>query len=253
MSPNSQTQTQKPTPTQASPKPLHTQSKDNQAKPRAIVLLSGGLDSATCLAWASQRFECTALCFDYGQRHVSEMISAGRLASSFDVPLQTIRLGLGELGGSALTDHSIELPQSGEPSDDIPVTYVPARNTLFLSYALALAEVRGASNIVIGVNAVDYSGYPDCRPEFIQAFEHMANLATRAQVEGGKLQILTPLIELSKSQIIKLGVELGVDYAKTVSCYQADEDGRACGQCDSCVLRRRGFDGAGVVDPTRYV
>lgn len=232
---------------------MHTQSKDNQAKPRAIVLLSGGLDSATCLAWASQRFECTALCFDYGQRHVSELISAGRLASSFDVPLQTIKLGLGELGGSALTDHSIELPQSGEPSDDIPVTYVPARNTLFLSYALALAEVRGASNIVIGVNAVDYSGYPDCRPEFIQAFEHMANLATRAQVEGGKLQILTPLIELSKSQIIKLGVELGVDYAKTVSCYQADEDGRACGQCDSCVLRRRGFDGAGVVDPTRYV
>lgn len=246
MSPNTKTQI-KTNPESSSPQP-----KDSSLKPRAIVLLSGGLDSATCLAWATQRFECTALSFDYGQRHSSELISAGRLASSFGVPLQTMSLGLGELGGSALTDHSIELPQSGEPSDDIPVTYVPARNTLFLSYALALAEVQGASNIVIGVNAVDYSGYPDCRPEFIQAFEHMANLATRAQVEGGKLQILTPLIELSKSQIIKLGLELGVDYSKTVSCYQANEDGRACGHCDSCVLRRRGFDGAGVVDPTRY-
>ena len=246
MSTNSQTQRQ--TQTSASPNPH----KDDSVKPRAVVLLSGGLDSATCLAWAAQRFECTALSFDYGQRHLSELKSAERLASSHSTPLHIIKLGLGELGGSALTDHSIELPQSGEPSDDIPVTYVPARNTLFLSYALALAEVRGASNIVIGVNAVDYSGYPDCRPEFIQAFEHMANLATRAQVEGDKLEILTPLIELKKSQIIKLGLELGVDYSKTVSCYQADEDGRACGHCDSCVLRRRGFDGAGVVDPTRY-
>ena len=247
MSTNSQTQRQ--TQTSASPNPH----KDDSVKPRAVVLLSGGLDSATCLAWAAQRFECTALSFDYGQRHLSELKSAERLASSHSTPLHIIKLGLGELGGSALTDHSIELPQSGEPSDDIPVTYVPARNTLFLSYALALAEVRGASNIVIGVNAVDYSGYPDCRPEFIQAFEHMANLATRAQVEGDKLEILTPLIELKKSQIIKLGLQLGVDYSKTVSCYQADEDGRACGHCDSCVLRRRGFEGAGVVDPTRYV
>lgn len=219
---------------------------------KAVILLSGGLDSATCLAIAkSQGFEPVALSFDYGQRHHAELAAARRVADAFSVrDHRILRLDLGTIGGSALTDSSIDIPT--EEADGIPVTYVPARNTVFLSFALGLAEVVEASDIFIGVNAVDYSGYPDCRPAFIEAFEAMANLATKAAVEGHKLHIHTPLMHLSKAEIIQTGSRLGVDYALTVSCYQADDHGNACGVCDSCRLRRKGFIEAGVADPTPY-
>lgn len=220
---------------------------------KAIVLLSGGLDSATCLALAREAgFEPVALSFDYGQRHSAELAAARRVAAAFGVrDHRVLRLDLGAIGGSALTDASIDVPT--EASTGIPVTYVPARNTVFLSFALGLAEVMASDDIFIGVNAVDYSGYPDCRPEFIAAFETLANLATKAGVEGHRMHVHTPLIALSKADIIRTGLRLGVDYSLTVSCYQADTEGRACGQCDSCRLRRQGFEAAGVADPTRYV
>jgi len=220
----------------------------------AVVLLSGGLDSATCLAIArSQGFACYCLSFDYGQRHSAELKAAERVAKALGaVEQRTLSLGLAQFGGSALTDTSIAVPVDGvQPG--IPVTYVPARNTIMLSLALAWAEVLGSCDIFVGVNAVDYSGYPDCRPEYIAAFERMANLATRAGVEGARLTVHTPLIELSKADIIRKGVELGVDYALTVSCYRADADGHACGVCDSCRLRAGGFAAAGFTDPTRYL
>jgi 7-cyano-7-deazaguanine synthase len=219
---------------------------------RAIVLLSGGLDSATVLAIAREAgYACHALSLDYGQRHKAELDAAARVATSLGaVEHRVMRLGLGEIGGSALTDVAIAVPES--PSEGIPVTYVPARNTVMLALALAWAEVLAARDIFIGVNAVDYSGYPDCRPEFIAAFEKMANLATKAGVEGAALRIHAPLQTLSKAGIIQRGVRLGVDYAHTVSCYQADADGRACGVCDACRLRRQGFDEAGIPDPTPY-
>ena len=216
----------------------------------AVVLLSGGLDSATCLAIANRLgFRCHALSVDYGQRHRSELVAAQKVAQSMSAELKTIELDLRAFGGSALTD-DIDVPE--EEGRGIPVTYVPARNTILLSLALAWAEVLGASDIFIGVNAVDYSGYPDCRPEFIEAYENMARLATRAGVEGHQPSIHTPLINLSKADIIQQGNELGVDYAMTVSCYQADDEGRACGVCDSCRIRAAGFAAAGVADPTHY-
>jgi len=228
---------------------------DSNTVKRAVILVSGGLDSATCLAIArSEHYEMFALSFDYGQRSHSELDAARRLAVAFDVRQhQVIPLGIGSLGGSALTDHSMQMPESGVVADQIPITYVPARNTVFLSYALAWAEVLDADAIFIGVNALDYSGYPDCRPEFIEAFERMANLATRAGTEGNAMHIRTPLISLSKADIIRLGSSLGVDYGLTISCYQADAQGRACGRCDSCRLRRKGFMDAGVDDPTSYM
>jgi len=218
----------------------------------AVVLLSGGLDSATVLAIARKSgFACHALSLDYGQRHNAELAAAARVAASLGAASHRImRLGLGELGGSALTDATIAVPEA--PTEGIPVTYVPARNTVMLALALAWAEVLGARDIFIGVNAVDYSGYPDCRPEFISAFERVANLATRAGVEGHGLRVHAPLQNLSKAGIIQLGIELGVDYAQTVSCYQADTRGHACGVCDACRLRRQGFEQAGVPDPTIY-
>ncbi|MFN3716579.1 MAG: 7-cyano-7-deazaguanine synthase QueC [Thiobacillus sp.] len=219
---------------------------------RAIVLLSGGLDSATVLAIARDAgFACHALSLDYGQRHKAELAAAVRVAERLGAAEHRVmRLGLGDLGGSALTDDAIAVPES--PTEGIPVTYVPARNTVMLALALAWAEVLGARDIFIGVNAVDYSGYPDCRPEFISAFEKTANLATRAGVEGAALRIHAPLQTLSKAEIIQRGTLLGVDYAATVSCYQADSAGRACGVCDACRLRRQGFAQAGVPDPTPY-
>jgi 7-cyano-7-deazaguanine synthase len=218
----------------------------------AVILLSGGLDSATVLAIACEAgYACHALSLDYGQRHTAELAAAARVAKSLGaVEHRVMRLGLGDIGGSALTDDAIAVPES--PTTGIPVTYVPARNTVMLALALAWSEVLGSRDLFIGVNAVDYSGYPDCRPEFIAAFEHMANLATRAGVEGAQLRVHAPLQHLSKAQIIQRGIELGVDYAQTVSCYQADADGRACGLCDACRLRRQGFEQAGVADPTLY-
>ena len=218
----------------------------------AVILLSGGLDSATVLAIAREAgYACHALSLDYGQRHTAELAAAARVAKSLGaVEHRVIKLGLGDFGGSALTDAAIAVPEN--PTEGIPVTYVPARNTVMLALALAWAEVLEARDIFIGVNAVDYSGYPDCRPEFIAAFEHMANLATRAGVEGAKLHIHAPLQHLSKAQIIQRGMLLGVDYAQTVSCYQADANGRACGVCDACRLRRQGFAQAWVADPTIY-
>ncbi len=221
-----------------------------QEKPKAIVLLSGGLDSATVLAIASEKYNCHALSFNYAQRSLSEINAAERLAKSFSASHQIIHIDEGVMVGSALTDDTIALPEGA--TEGIPVTYVPARNTLFLSYALAVAEVMVSQDIFIGVNAVDYSGYPDCRPEYIHAFEVMANLATRAAVEGKKMTIHTPLINISKADIIRKGSELGVDYALTVSCYQANAQGEACGSCDSCQLRQKGFEEAGITDPTRY-
>jgi len=216
----------------------------------AVVLLSGGLDSATVLAIAKQRgFRCYSLSVNYGQRHISELIAAENVAGANSAELKTIELNLRAFGGSALTD-DIDVPE--EEGEGIPVTYVPARNTIMLSLALAWAEVLGSNDIFIGVNAVDYSGYPDCRPEFINAYEEMANLATKAGVVGNRLTIHTPLIDLSKAEIIQQGTELDVDYSMTVSCYQADEAGRACGVCDSCRLRAAGFEAAGIKDPTRY-
>ncbi len=219
----------------------------------AVVLVSGGLDSATVLAMAmAQGYECHALSFDYGQRHRAELAAAERVVRSLGVAShRTVTLDLGSLGGSALTDAAIAVPETGL-AEGIPVTYVPARNTVFLAYALAWAEVLKAGHIFIGVNAVDYSGYPDCRPAFIEAFERMANLATKAGVEGQPLRVHTPLIDLSKAEIIQKGVANGVDYALTVSCYQANAAGFACGRCDSCRLRRQGFETAGVADPTVY-
>ena len=216
----------------------------------AVVLVSGGLDSATTLAMAQDAgFSCHALAVDYGQRHRSELQAAQRIADACGVPFKLIKLDLRAVGGSALTD-DIEVPE--EETGGIPVTYVPARNTIMLSLALGLAEVMGAGDIFIGVNAVDYSGYPDCRPEFIQSFQTMANLATKAAVEGQRLEIHAPLLYLTKAEIIRKGTELGIDYALTVSCYQADDEGRACGVCDSCRIRKAGFKAAGVKDPTFY-
>jgi 7-cyano-7-deazaguanine synthase len=219
---------------------------------RSIVLLSGGLDSATALAVARARGdECYTLAFDYGQRHRAELAAARRVAASLGaVQHRELELPIGELGGSALTDRSIAVPEHGGAG--IPVTYVPARNTVFLSLALAWSEVIAADKIVIGVNAVDYSGYPDCRPEFVAAFAALARLATKRGVEGEPVAIDAPLVRWSKSEIIAHGIALGVDYAQTVSCYRADADGLACGACDSCRLRREGFAAAGVADPTRY-
>lgn len=220
---------------------------------RAVVLISGGLDSATAAAMAcAEGFACYALSFDYGQRHRVELDAAAAVARSLGMREHRVfRLDLRQFGGSALTDDAIDVPQSSA-GEAIPVTYVPARNTVFLSLALAWAEVLEARDIFIGVNAVDYSGYPDCRPEFVQAFEAMANLATRAGVEGRGFHIRTPLLHLSKAEIIRTGVRLGVDYGLTLSCYDPDAQGRACGRCDSCRLRAEGFRAAGVADPTRY-
>lgn len=216
----------------------------------AVVLVSGGLDSATALAMAqAEGFDCYALSVDYGQRHHSELDAAKRVTEAADVPLKILSLDLRAIGGSALTD-DIDVPEDGTAG--IPVTYVPARNTIMLSLALAYAEVLGADDIFIGVNAVDYSGYPDCRPEFIEAYQAMARLATRAGVEGGEMTIHTPLIDLTKAKIIQRGTALGVDYSMTVSCYQADGKGHACGVCDSCRIRKDGFIAAGVSDPTTY-
>lgn len=224
----------------------------------AIVLLSGGLDSATCLAIARRDgFAVHALSFDYGQRHQVELAAARRVAEALGAASHRVaRIDLGTFGGSALTDTALAVPKDrseAEISHGIPITYVPARNTVFLSYALALAEVVGASDIFIGVNALDYSGYPDCRPEFIAAFQAMANVATKASAEGGaSITIHTPLIALSKADIIRLGASLGVDYARTISCYDPSADGKACGHCDSCQIRKRGFNTAGIADPTLY-
>ncbi|WP_116366627.1 7-cyano-7-deazaguanine synthase QueC [Parahaliea mediterranea] len=224
-----------------------------ESEKRAVILVSGGLDSATVLAMArSLGYQCYTLSFDYGQRHRAELLAAQRVSAALgDVEHKVVRLNLDSIGGSALTDTRLAVPQ--EQTSGIPITYVPARNTVFLSIALGWAEVLGASDIFIGVNAVDYSGYPDCRPEYVAAFETMANLATRAGVEGSKLTIHAPLMDMGKDEIIATGLALGVDYALTVSCYQATEGGLACGKCDSCRLRREGFAGAGVADPTRYI
>ena len=222
-------------------------------KPRALVLLSGGLDSATCLAIArAEGYDAYALSVEYGQRHAAELAAAQRVAKALGaVAHRTAHVDLGQFGGSALTDASLAVPVDGLDGG-IPITYVPARNTIMLSIAMAWAEVLGAEHIYVGVNAVDYSGYPDCRPAFIEAFEKMANLATKAGVEGHPLSIHAPLIDLTKADIIRRGTALGVDYGLTVSCYQANDDGQACGLCDACRLRKAGFEAAGLPDPTRY-
>ncbi|MBT4330212.1 MAG: 7-cyano-7-deazaguanine synthase QueC [Gammaproteobacteria bacterium] len=219
---------------------------------KAVVLVSGGLDSATVLASArAEGYECYALSFDYGQRHQAELKAAERVATSLGaVTHKTAKVDLRAIGGSALTDSKIDVPE--EMEEGIPVTYVPARNLLFLSFALGWAEVLGAKDLFIGVNAVDYSGYPDCRPEFIESFQQTANLATKAGIEGDDFTVHTPLIDLTKAEIIQQGTALGVDYSQTVSCYQADDQGAACGSCDSCRLRRAGFEEANIVDPTQY-
>lgn len=222
------------------------------SQPKAVILLSGGLDSATIVAMAkAQGFACYTMSFDYGQRHRAELQAAERVARQLGVvEHKVIGLDLNGIGGSALTDPDIAVPET--PGEGIPITYVPARNTVFLSLALGWAEVLGARHLFIGVNAVDYSGYPDCRPEFVEAFERLANLATKAGVEGDTFKIEAPLQFLSKAQIVQAGSQLGVDYALTVSCYQADDEGQACGRCDSCRLRAEGFKAAGISDPTRY-
>jgi 7-cyano-7-deazaguanine synthase len=219
---------------------------------RAVILLSGGLDSATVLAMArAEGLECYALTVSYGQRHQSELAAAARIAQTLGArEHRVMHVDLARIGGSALTDHAIDVPTA--PGEGIPVTYVPARNTIMLSLALAWAEVLKAEEIHVGVNAVDYSGYPDCRPEFIAAFERLAQIATKVGVEGAALRVRAPLIHLSKQQIVREGSRLGVDYAQTVSCYKADAEGRACGLCDSCRLRLEGFVSAGIPDPTRY-
>ena len=226
---------------------------NDRQRVRAIVLTSGGLDSATVLAMAHRSGrQCYALSFDYGQRHRSELAAAARVAGAFEGTVhKTVALDLRGIGGSALTDDAIEVPT--QPTTGIPVTYVPARNTVFLSIALGWAEVVGAQEIHLGVNAVDYSGYPDCRPEFIKAFGNLAAVATKAGVEGNPVKICTPIIDMTKADIISAGVALGLDYSKTVSCYQATDSGVACGVCDSCRLRAQGFLDAGIDDPTRYV
>ena len=220
---------------------------------KAVILLSGGLDSTTVLAIAkSQGYDCYALSFDYGQKQRSELESSISIAKKSNVIEHRImKISLSDIGGSALTDQSIDVPKYSD-SDEIPITYVPARNTIFLSFALAWAEVVDCQTIFIGVNALDYSGYPDCRPEFIEAFENMANLATKQSVEGDRIQIKTPLISMTKAEIIKKGLDLGVDYSETTSCYDANTLGEACGECDACVLRKIGFENANVQDPTRY-
>lgn len=219
---------------------------------QSVVLLSGGLDSATTLAIArSEGFACHCLTVDYGQRHRAELAAAARVARALGAAShKVLSIDLTAVGGSALTDRSIAVPEA--PTPGIPVTYVPARNTILLALALAWAEVLGAQDIYFGANAVDYSGYPDCRPEYMRAFESLANLATRAAVEGARLALHTPIIDLAKAEIVRRGITLGVDYGLTVSCYQAAEDGRACGRCDACRLRRAGFEAAGVPDPTHY-
>ena len=219
---------------------------------RAVILLSGGLDSVTALAIAKEQgFECYTLSFNYGQRHKSELLASASLSKKLDAKdHKVINIDLAAIGGSALTDSELVVPE--QLQEGIPITYVPARNTVFLSIALGWAEVLQADAIFVGVNAVDYSGYPDCRPEFIEAFERLANVATKAGVEGHKLVIHTPLINMKKSEIIQHGIKLGIDYSQTVSCYQADSDGRACGRCESCRLRLQGFKQAEVLDPTRY-
>ena len=219
---------------------------------KAVILVSGGLDSTTVVAMAkSQGYDCYTLSFDYGQRHRSELEAAYRVSKLMAVhEHKVVKLDLGTIGGSALTDKAIDIPE--EETTGIPVTYVPARNTVFLSIALGWAEVLGANDIFLGVNAVDYSGYPDCRPEYISAFETVANLATKSGVEGQKLHIHAPLIDMTKAEIVHGGLALGVNYSQTVSCYQADSEGRACGRCESCRLRKQGFEQAGVEDPTRY-
>ncbi|QYZ67689.1 MAG: 7-cyano-7-deazaguanine synthase QueC [Gammaproteobacteria bacterium (ex Lamellibrachia satsuma)] len=221
-------------------------------KKKAVILLSGGLDSATVLAMAQQQgYTCHALSMEYGQRHMAELSAARRVAQSLNAAEhKMVRIGLETIGGSALTDSAIPVPDHAE--EGIPVTYVPARNTVFLSLALGWAEVLGAQDLFIGVNAVDYSGYPDCRPAFIHSFEQLANLATKAGVEGERFKVHTPLIDMSKAEIISTGIRLGVDYSLTISCYQADPEGRACGVCDSCRLRAKGFQEAGIDDPTSY-
>jgi 7-cyano-7-deazaguanine synthase len=220
---------------------------------KAVILLSGGLDSTTVLAIAKeQNYDCYALSFDYGQKQRSELESSIAIAKKSNVIEHRImKISLNDIGGSALTDKAINVPKFSE-SDEIPITYVPARNTIFLSFALAWAEVVDCQTIFIGVNALDYSGYPDCRPEFIEAFENMANLATKQSVEGDKIQIKTPLINMTKAEIIRKGLSLGVDYSKTTSCYDANALGEACGECDACVLRKNGFSNANVLDPTKY-
>lgn len=220
----------------------------------AVVLLSGGLDSATVLALAkSQGYACHALSVQYGQRHQAELDAAARVVAHIGATVhKVVSVDLSTFGGSALTDAAIAVPTDGVKPGLIPVTYVPARNTIMLSLALAWAEVLGSRDIFFGANALDYSGYPDCRPDFMQAFERLANLATRAGVEGAHLALHTPIIAMSKAQIVRLGTQLGVDYGLTVSCYQADAAGRACGICDSCRLRRAGFEAAGMPDPTIY-
>ena len=220
---------------------------------KAVILVSGGLDSATVMATAkSEGYELYAISFNYSQRHQVELNAAKLLCQQFGVKEhKIIELDLTQIGGSALTDASIDVPE--EETSGIPVTYVPARNTIFLAIALGWAEVLEAQHIFVGVNAVDYSGYPDCRPEYIAAFESMANLATRIGTEQNSIKIMTPLIDLTKAEIILQGIANGVDYSQTVSCYQADDEGRACGRCDSCRLRKQGFDDAGITDPTRYV
>lgn len=233
---------------------MNLEERMNSKVPSAVVLLSGGLDSATCLAIArDQGFQTHAISFRYGQRHEYELERATRLASALDAASHRIvSIDLGQFGGSALTDDAIKVPKSETVSDigtDIPVTYVPARNTVFLSLALALAETLSAHDVFIGVNALDYSGYPDCRPEYIQAYESMANLATKEAVNGQKLQIHTPLIDLSKAEIIAKGISLGVDYSMTLSCYDPGEGGVPCGACDACLLRAKGFQENGIEDP----
>jgi 7-cyano-7-deazaguanine synthase len=224
--------------------------KKNAGQKKAVVLVSGGLDSGTALAMAqAEGFDCYALAVDYGQRHSSELDAARRVTDAAGASLKVLALDLRAVGGSALTD-DIDVPEN--ETSGIPVTYVPARNTIMLSLALAYAEVLGADDIFIGVNAVDYSGYPDCRPEFVEAYQAMARLATKAAVEGGAMTIHTPLIDLTKAEIIQQGIRLGVDYSITVSCYQADGAGHACGVCDSCRIRKDGFASAGVPDSTKY-
>ena len=222
--------------------------------PAAVVLVSGGLDSATVLALArEQGYDAFALSVDYGQRHRAELAAAERVARALGArEHRTVRIDLAAFSGSALTDAAIDVPTGGVTAGVIPVTYVPARNTVFLALALAYAEVRGAEAIFFGANAVDYSGYPDCRPEYLRAFEALAHLATRAGVEGRGLRLVAPIIAMSKAEIVREGARLGIDYAITVSCYQADDTGRACGACDACRLRRAGFEAAGLRDPTRY-
>ena len=224
----------------------------NNVKKQCIVLLSGGLDSATVLNIALKEYEVTALIFDYGQRHKFEISAAKKIADLAKTPIKLIKIDLGQFGNSALTDN-IEVPKNQEIGKEIPVTYVPVRNTIFLSYALAYAEVNNIFDIFIGVNALDYSGYPDCRPEFIQAFEKMANEGTKFAQGNKKIKIHTPLISLTKAEIIKTGTELDVDYKLTHSCYDPSFDGLSCGECDACILRKEGFIKAGISDPTNYI